>query len=85
MNIEIVQSDKNSIELKIDNQTIAEIMRTYLNAQEVEFVAWRKEHPTKPLIMKIQTSNKTVKKAVSDAVSAIKKDLDKLSSSLKTK
>ncbi len=85
MNIEIVQSEKNNMELKIDNQTIAEIMRTYLNTQEVEFVAWRKEHPTKPLIMKIQTTNKTVKKAVSDAVSAIKKDLDKISMGLKSK
>ncbi len=85
MNIEITKQEKNEIDLKIDNQTIAEIIRVYLKDEEVEFVAWKKEHPTKPLIMKIQTSNKPVKKAVSDAISAIKKDLEKISIDLKKK
>ncbi|MDO8509021.1 MAG: RpoL/Rpb11 RNA polymerase subunit family protein [Nanoarchaeota archaeon] len=85
MNIEITKQDKNEIELNIDNSTLAEIIRVYLNADDIDFAAWRKEHPTKPLLMKIQSSGKTVKKAVSDAVSAIKKDLDKISVDLKKK
>ena len=85
MNIEISKQEKNEVEFKIDNQTIAEILRVYLNNEEVDFAAWKKEHQTKPLIMKIQTSNKTAKKALNDAVESIRKDLDKISSSVKKK
>ena len=78
MEIEIVKQDKNEIELKIDNVTIAEILRDYLNRQGIEFAAWRREHPTKPVLMRIAVSSGTVKKAVSEAVSAVKKDLAKI-------
>jgi len=83
MNIEIVKHEKDSMEIKIDNQTVAEILRVYLNEQGIKFAAWRKEHPTKPLIFKIETDSGTVKKAVSDAVSAIQKDCDKVLKGLK--
>jgi DNA-directed RNA polymerase subunit L len=85
MQIEIISQDKNSVELKIDNQTVAEIIRIYLNEQGIDFAAWRREHPTKPTIFRIQAKDKPVKKAVSDATSAIIKDLDKFSSLLKKK
>ena len=85
MNAEIVKQEKNDLEVKIDNQTVAEILRVYLNEQGVDFVAWRKEHPTKPLILKIKTSGKTVKKAVSDAIAEINKDCEKLLAVLKKK
>lgn len=75
MNIEIIKQDKNEIELKIDNITVAEILREYLNRQNVDFVAWRREHPTKPVIMRIQSSEKTIKKEVSEAIESIKKDI----------
>ena len=81
MNLEIVNAEKSDIELKIDNLTIAEILRVYLNEQDVDLAVWRREHPFKQLIMKIQSSN--VKKSVSDAVKAIKSDLDELASSVK--
>ena len=83
MNIEVTSSDKHSVEFKIDNLTIAEILRVYLNEAGVDFAAWRREHPSKPLIMKIQTSDGTVAKAVADASNAIKKDCDKLAALLK--
>lgn len=85
MNIEITKQEKNDVEIKIDNPTIAEILRVYLNKEEVEFAAWRREHPTKPVILKIKTENKTVKKTISDAISMIKKDLEKISGMLKKK
>jgi DNA-directed RNA polymerase subunit L len=75
MNIEILKQEKDEVELRIDNPTVAEVMREYLNRQKIEFAAWRREHPSKPLIMKIVVSSGTVKKAVSDAVKEIKKDL----------
>lgn len=83
MNLEIIKAEKNDIELRIDNLTVAEILRVYLNEQDVDFAVWRREHPFKPLIMKIQSQN--VKKSVSDACSAIKKDIDKLAAAVKKK
>lgn len=81
MNLEIVNAEKSDMELKIDNLTIAEIVRVYLNEQDVDLAVWRREHPFKPLTMKIQSSN--VKKSVSDSIKAIKSDLDSLSSAIK--
>jgi len=83
MNIEILSSEKNVIEMKIDNVTIAEILRVYLNEAGVDFAAWRREHPSKPIIFRIESGDKNVKKAVSEAISAIGKDLDKIKAGLK--
>ncbi len=85
MNIEIIKQDKNSIELKIDNLTVAEILREYLARQGIEFAAWRREHPSKPLLMKIESSGKTAKKAITDAIEEIKKDADKIANLAKKK
>lgn len=83
MEIEILKQDKNELEANVDNVTVAEILRVYLNKQGVDFAAWRREHPSKPALIKIQSSGKTVRKEVSDAVTAIKKDLSKIVSSVK--
>lgn len=74
MNIEITKEEKNDVEFKIDNTTIAEILRVYLYENGAEFAAWRREHPSRPSVMRIKTSGKTVGKAVADSVTAIKKD-----------
>ena len=83
MNIEILKHDKSLVELRIDNLTVAEVLRSYLNKGGVKFAAWRREHPSKPLLFKIESSDKTVKKAVSEAVESIKSDCSKILSSLK--
>jgi DNA-directed RNA polymerase subunit L len=83
MNVEVLKQEKNSVELKIDNLTVAEVLRSYLNKEGIEFAAWRREHPSKPVIFKIESSGKTVKKAVADAVVAIKKDCSKIVGALK--
>jgi DNA-directed RNA polymerase subunit L len=83
MEIEVLKNEKNEFEAKVNNVTVAEILRVYLNKQGVDFAAWRREHPAKPVIMRIQSSGKTVKKEVSEAVSEIKKELDKLAKSVK--
>ena len=75
MEIEILKSEKNEIELKINNNTVAEILREYLNRKGIEFAAWRREHPTKPIILKIKSSNKPVKKEIEEAIKLIKEDL----------
>ncbi len=85
MHIEIVSSEKDAVEFKIDNITVAELFRIYLNEQGIKFAAWRREHPSKPVIMKIQTASGTVKKAVSEAAEAITKDIEALHAVLKKK
>jgi len=78
MNVEIISQESGLIELRVDNLTIAEILRVYLNNNGIKFAAWRRDHLTKPVIFRIESSGKTVKKAISEAVSSINKDLSAL-------
>lgn len=81
MDVQIIKEDKNELEATIDNQTIVEIVRSYLNKDSsVKLAAWKKEHYSKPLILKIRTEGKTARKAFSEAIAAIQKDLDKYKS-----
>ena len=77
MELEILKQDKEAIEVQLDNLTLVEILRVYLNKDsDVKFAAWKREHPTKKPILSVKAKNP--KKAIKDAVSAITKDLDKL-------
>jgi len=79
MEIEILKSSKDEIELKVDNLTIVEILRVYLSKDPaVSFVAWKREHPTENPILLVKTKGKSAKKVISDAVSTITKELDKV-------
>ncbi|MBM3233710.1 hypothetical protein FJZ19_01310 [Candidatus Pacearchaeota archaeon] len=85
MKVEYIKDEKNEAEIEIDNLTIAELLRAYLAKDEnVSFVAWKKEHPSKNPVLKIKTKGKTVRKAVSDAISEIEKEADKLVAEFKT-
>jgi DNA-directed RNA polymerase subunit L len=78
MEINVLKSEKDEMEAELENLTLAEILRVYLNEdQAVTFAAWKREHPTRKPILKVKTKGKTPKKAINDAVSAITKDLDK--------
>ena len=85
MEVEIIEQEKGVVKIKTDNVTVAEILRTYLNEQGIEFAAWRREHPSKPAVFEIRNSGKTIKKSISDAVVGIKKDLDSVEKELKKK
>lgn len=79
MEINILKSSKDELEAELENLTLAEILRVYLNRDSpVSFAAWKKNSSTKRPIISVKTSGKTAKKAVSDAISAITKDLDVL-------
>lgn len=79
MEVKWLKDDKNEADIEIDNLTITEILRVYLNEDEaVSLAAWRREHPSKNPILKIRTKGKTAKKALSDAVAKIEKDADSL-------
>ncbi len=84
MEIKILKSEKDEIEVEVDNITIVEILRTYLNNDSaVNFAAWKQEHPTKNPILKVKTKGKTAKKAINEAVAQITKELDKIENDFK--
>ena len=84
MDIEILKSAKDELEVRLPNLTLVEILRVYLNKDDgVSFAAWKREHPSEKPILKLQTKGKTAKKAINDAVAAIEKDLDKLEENFK--
>lgn len=78
MEIKVLKNEKDEMEFEMDSLTLIEILRVYLNKDDaVTFAAWKREHPTKNPVMRVKTKGKSAKKAVSDAVSHITKDLDK--------
>lgn len=84
MEVKILESSKNEIKVELDNLTIAEILRVYLNKDSaVDVAVWNREHPTKNPILYVKTKGKTAKKAIDDAVKSVTKELDKISSDFK--
>jgi DNA-directed RNA polymerase subunit L len=84
MEVNVIKSAKDEIELELGNITLAELLRVYLNKDDgVTFAAWRREHPTKLPRLLVKTKNKTAKKAISDAIKAVEKDVDKFDSDFK--
>ncbi len=76
MDIKILKDEKNELEVQFDNQTIAELVRVYLNEDSaVKLGVWKREHYSKPVILKIVTEGKTAKKALHDAIAKAQKDL----------
>lgn len=79
MDIKILKSEKNEIEVQINSLTLVELLRVYLNKDSgVTFAAWKREHPSENPILKISTKGKTPKKAIDDAVALVVKDLENL-------
>ena len=84
MEIKILSNSKDEIEVQLENLTLVEILRVYLNKDSsVTFAAWKRDHPSEKPMLKVKTKGKTAKKAISDAVSAIVKDLDKVEADFK--
>jgi DNA-directed RNA polymerase subunit L len=84
MEIKVLKSSKDEVEMQVENLTLAEILRVYLNKDSaVTFAAWKREHPSEKPIMKITVKGKTIKKAVNDAVNSAVKDLEKIEKDFK--
>ena len=78
MEIKVLKSSKDEIEAELDNLTLAEILRVYLNKDSgVSLAIWKRKHSSENPILLINTKGKTAKKALDDAVSLVTKDLDK--------
>lgn len=79
MNIKILKDEKQELKVQVDNLTIVEILRIYLNEDPaVKFAAWKREHPSKPPILLIKTQGKTARKALQDAINKVEKDTEKV-------
>lgn len=84
MEVNVLKSSKDEMEVELDSITMVEILRVYLNKDSaVTFAAWRREHPTKKPALLVKTKGKTAKKAIEDAVSEIEKDLENFESDFK--
>jgi len=84
MEFKVLKSSKDEMEVQIENLTLAEILRVYLNKDSsVTFAAWKREHPTEKPILSVKTKGKSPKKAIGDAVAAAVKDLDKVEKDFK--
>ena len=76
METKILETSKERTEVEIENLTIAELLRVYLNQDSsVTFAAWKREHITKNPILLVKTKGKDSKKALNDAIKEIEKDL----------
>lgn len=82
MEIKVLKSEKEEIEVEVDSVTVVEILRNYLNNDSsVSLAVWRREHPTKNPVLLVKSKNP--KKAIKDAISAVTKDLDKAAADFK--
>lgn len=84
MEFNITEISKDEADIELENITLAEILRVYLNEDSaVTFAAWRREHPTEHPILKLKTKGKSPKKAVADAIASISKELEKVEAEFK--
>jgi DNA-directed RNA polymerase subunit L len=79
METKVLTDEKENLVIEMDNQTIAELLRVYLNKDEnIVIAAWKRTHPNKPVIFEIKTKGKVAKKVLEEAVGAIEKDTSKV-------
>ena len=75
MEIKILNDQKDKLEIELDNLTIAEVLRMYLNQQGAKLAVWKREHPTKNPILLIEAENP--KKLLKNTITIIEKEIDK--------
>ena len=84
MEVKILKNEKEEMLLEVDNLTLIELLKVYLNRDSgVVFAAWKREHYTKNPVLKVKTKGKAAKKAVNDAIAQVIKELDKLEADFK--
>jgi DNA-directed RNA polymerase subunit L len=84
MEVKVLTDEKDNLVIELDNQTIAELLRVYLNKDSsVVLAAWKRPHPNNPIIFEIKTKGKSAKKALEDAADEIEKETSKVSEDFK--
>jgi len=74
MEIKVIKDEKDLLEVEINNLTIVEILRIYLNKNGAKLAVWKRNHPSEAPILHVEGDNP--KKMVKDAVIAIEKEID---------
>ncbi|MBM3247674.1 hypothetical protein FJZ17_04010 [Candidatus Pacearchaeota archaeon] len=78
MEVKVITDEKDNLVVELNNQTIAELLRAYLNKDDAVVKAvWKREHPEKPVIFEVKTKGKSAKKAIEEAINHIEKEADK--------
>lgn len=81
MDVKILKQEKNVIEVELESLTIAELLRAYLNKENVEMAAWRREHPTKNPVLRVEADN--AKKILLSTIEKVQKQLANFSDEFK--
>ena len=82
MEIKILTQEKDKLDVELNNLTVVELMRAYLNKDSsVKLAAWKREHPTKNPVLHIEAPNP--KSALKKAITSATKDLDKYADEFK--
>ncbi len=76
MEIKFINEDKNELDIEMDNLTLAELLRTYLNEEGVKVAAWKRDHPMKNPVLHIEADNP--KSSLKKAIAAVEKDIEKV-------
>ena len=74
MEIKILKDEKNELDIEISSLTIAEVLRVYLNKQDVKLAAWKKAHETSNPVLHIEADNP--RKLLKAAIKALEKEID---------
>jgi DNA-directed RNA polymerase subunit L len=81
MEINIILDEKETLEVELNNLTIAEVLRVYLNDLGAKLAVWKREHPTKNPILHIE--GEKPKKLLKEAISKLEKEIDSFANDLK--
>ena len=74
MEVKILKNEKTAMDLELDNVTIAEVLRVYLNKNGAKLAVWKQDHPTKNPILHIEADNP--KKTLKDSITQLQKEID---------
>ena len=81
MEVKILKDEKNEMDLEMNSLTLAELLRVYLNKEDVEMAVWKRSHPRKSPVLHIKADNP--KKVIKKAIAAIEKELKHTSDEFK--
>jgi len=81
MEVTIVKDEKNTLEVELDNLTVAEVLRMYLNENGAKLAVWKRDHPTKNPVLHIEGDNP--KKLLKTSIANVEKDIDKATNDFK--
>lgn len=84
MKINFLVSEKDKLEIELDNLTVAELLRDMLWKDEsVTLSAWKRDHPSKNPILVLHTKGKDAKKVLLAAIEKIQEINSEIISQIK--